>query len=126
LRVQTRTHNPVGASPTGANEASGPVAREAPGRESARAKPSDIILARRMCNAPGRNESERTCNLVTPTPVAETVISRRRQQATVVGGQRTLPLTGGVIAATWSEGLCGNWRDPRVPVGESSTKRPCL
>ena len=28
-------------------------------------KPSDNILARGMRNAPGRNESERTCNLVT-------------------------------------------------------------
>ena len=126
MRVQTRTHNPVGASPIRANEASGPVAREAPGRESAMAKPSDIILARRMRNAPGRNERERTCNLVTPTPVAETVISRRRQQEAAVGSQSTLRLTGGVTAATWSEGLCGNRRDPRVPVGESSTKRPHL
>ena len=65
MRVQTRTHNPVGASPTGANKAQGPVAREAPRRESTMVKPSDNILARGMRNAPGCNVRERTRNLVT-------------------------------------------------------------
>ena len=48
-------------------------------------------------------------------PVAETVYNARRQQGTPKTSQRRRILTGGVSAATWSEGVCGNWRDPRYP-----------
>jgi hypothetical protein len=68
--------------------------------------------------------SERICNLVTRIPVAETVYYARRQQGLPVMSRNTALLTGGGSAATWSEGLYGNWRGPRCPPKKPRRKGP--
>jgi len=57
-------------------------------------------------------------------PVAETVYNARRQQGPMGSESEPSVLTGGVSAATWSEGSCGNWRSPRGPAKKPRRKGP--
>ena len=92
---------------------SGLVAGEAPWRESKTAEPSDNMLGKECAQ---RTRLQRAVNVdvasLHESPVAETVDNARKQQELAA-------LTGGVSAATWCEGRCGNWRSPQCPAEKS-------
>ena len=94
---------------------SGLVAGEAPWRESKTAEPSDNILGKECAQ---RTRLQRTVNAdvasLHESPVAETVYNARKQQ----GRPKRVRYGSShrrVSAATWCEGRCGNWRNPRCP-----------
>ena len=68
--------------------------------------------------------SERRCSLVTRKPGGRDGLQRAKAARVVENGWDTAILTGGVSAATWSEGLCGNWRSPRCPSEKSRRRGP--
>jgi len=57
------------------------------------------------------------------TSVAETVYDGRKQQGRTEESE-TVILTDGVLAATWNERYCGNWRSPRLPMKKSHRRGP--
>ena len=99
---------------------SGLVAGEASWRESKTAEPSDNILGKECAQ---RTRLQRAVNAdvasLHESPVAETVDNARKQQGLAENESEAAALTGGVSAATWCEGRCGNWRSPRRPAKKS-------
>ena len=84
---------------------SGPVAWEAPWRESKAVEPSDNILTKEDAQ---HTRPQRTVNVEVASshanPVAETVDNVRRQQGRTETSPIRSALTGGVSAVAWCEG----------------------
>jgi hypothetical protein len=95
---------------------SGLVAREAPGRESQPVKPSDNP-SRKGEGAPLQVATcrERRRSLVTRKSGGRAGLLRAKAARAERKESATAVLTGGVSAATWSEGGESNWRSPWCP-----------
>ena len=115
-RVQPRFSHPVGASPTEANRlrlgsTGGARARKQAGealRQPAR-KGAGATLQVATC-------SERSSSLVTRNSGGRAGLLRAKAARAGRNESATTVLTGGVSAATWSEGGESNWRSPWGPV----------
>ena len=103
---------------------SGLVAREAAWRESKTLKPSDNILGKEGAQLP------RLQRAVNADVASKHVFRWPRRSIACEGsmGSRNesdaATHTGGVSAAAWREGLCGNWRGPRHPAKKPRRKGP--